>query len=293
MNRLLAHRLAPEAVLLFATALWGLAFLIVHLGVATVPPLPFVALRFATAAIMVRLLTGARLSRVTATELRAGPLIGLAMLGGYGMQAIGLQTLGAGRAAFIGALYVPMVPVLQWIVLRRRPETHIWISVALATAGMVILADPTGPGRSGGFGRGEAFALAATVAVATELLLMAHFAPRVDPRRLAILECIAVSAYALVISLLTGQHLPPIAPFWLACALGLGAASAFLQVSSNWAMRRVPAPRAMLIFATEPVWGGLFGALHGEPMGPSTLLGAALILAALLLNATRRTETRS
>jgi drug/metabolite transporter (DMT)-like permease len=288
MNRLLAHRLAPEAILVFATALWGLAFLIVHLGVAAVPPLPFVALRFATAAIMVRLLTGTKISRVTATELRAGPLIGLVMLGGYGLQAIGLQTLGAGRAAFIGALYVPIVPVLQWIVLRRRPETHIWISVALATAGMIILATPTGAGASGGFGRGEAFALAATVAVATELLLMAQFAPRVDPRRLAILECAAVSVFALIISRMTGQRLPPIAPFWLACALGLGAASAFLQVSSNWAMRRVPAPRAMLIFATEPVWAGLFGALHGEPMGLSTLLGAALILAALLLNATRR-----
>jgi len=291
MNRLLAHRLAPEAVLLFATALWGLAFLIVHLGVAAVPPLPFVALRFATAAIMVRLLTGAKISRVAPMELRAGPLIGLAMLGGYGLQAIGLQTLGAGRAAFIGALYVPMVPVLQWLVLRRAPERHVWISVGLATAGMVILSDPTGQAANG-FGRGEAFALAATLAVATELLLMAHFAPRVDPRRLAILECIAVSAYAAVVSWLTGQRLPPVEPFWLGCALGLGAASAFLQVSSNWAMRRVPAPRAMLIFATEPVWGGLFGVLHGEPMGRSTLLGAALILAALLFNATRRTAVQ-
>ena len=291
MNRLLAHRLAPEAVLLFATALWGLAFLIVHLGVAAVPPLPFVALRFATAAIMVRLLTGAKISRVTPMELRAGPLIGLAMLGGYGLQAIGLQTLGAGRAAFIGALYVPMVPVLQWLVLRCAPERHVWISVGLATAGMVILSDPAGQAANG-FGRGEAFALAATLAVATELLLMAHFAPRVDPRRLAVLECIAVSAYAAAVSWLTGQRLPPVAPFWLSCALGLGAASAFLQVSSNWAMRRVPAPRAMLIFATEPVWGGLFGALHGEPMGRSTLLGAALILAALLFNATRRTAVQ-
>ncbi|MEJ0047988.1 MAG: DMT family transporter [Rhodospirillales bacterium] len=295
MTRFFAHRLAPEIILLFATALWGLAFLIVHLGVATVPPLPFVALRFATAAIMVRLLTGAKLSRVTATELRAGPLIGLAMLGGYGLQAIGLQTIGAGRAAFIGALYVPLVPILQWIVLGRRPEKHIWISVVLATAGMIALANPIDvlPGRAAtGFGRGDAFTLAATLAVATELLLMAQFAPRVDPRRLAILECVAVAIYAVAVSLLTGQRLPAIAPFWLACALGLGAASAFLQVSSNWAMRRVPAPRAMLIFATEPVWAGLFGALHGEPMGLSTLLGATLIISALVVNASRR-DSRS
>jgi drug/metabolite transporter (DMT)-like permease len=292
LNRLLSHRLAPEAILLFATALWGLAFLVVHLGVATVPPLPFVALRFATAAVMVRLLTGARLDRVTPMELRAGPLIGLAMVCGYALQATGLQTIGAGRAAFIGALYVPIVPLLQWAFLHKRPQIHVWVSTALATAGLLALAAPvaTLPGAAQNhFGRGDAFALTAAFAVASEILLMAQFAPRVDPRRLAIVECLCVTFYAIVLALLTGQRLPPIAPFWLACALGLGAASAFLQVSSNWAMRRVPAHRAMLIFATEPVWGGVFGALHGEPMGVTTLFGAGLILSALLLNAMRRT----
>jgi drug/metabolite transporter (DMT)-like permease len=280
--------LAQECILMAATALWGLAFLIVHLGVATVPPLPFVAIRFATAAVMVRVLTGARLARLTPTELKAGPLIGLAMLGGYGLQAAGLMSIGAGRAAFIGALYVPMVPLLQWAIFRRRPPGHVWISTGLATLGMIVLSG-FGPGSGAGhFGRGEMLCLTASVAVASELLLMAQFAPRVDPRRLAVLECLCVSIAAGLLALMTGEHLPPAEPFWLACALGLGAASAFLQVSSNWAMRRVPAHRAMLIFATEPVWGGLFGALHGEAFGPATLAGAALILSALLVNAARR-----
>ena len=157
--------------------------------------------------------------------------------------------------------------------------------IALATPTAAAIGQPTA-----GFGRGEAFALTATLAVASELLLMAHFAPRVDPRRLAILECLFVSAAATLIAFATGQHFPAIVPTWLACALGLGAASAFLQVSSNWAMRRVPAARAMLIFATEPVWAGIFGALAGERMGPFGLFGAALILSALLLSAKKRPE---
>ncbi len=285
----LNHKLAPDAVLLFATALWGLAFLIVHLGVATVPPLPFVAIRFATAALMVRVLTGARLARLTPTELRAGPLIGLAMLGGYGLQAAGLMSVGAGRAAFVGALYVPMVPMLQWAIFRRRPPAHVWLTTGLATLGMMVLSG-LGSTANNHFDHGDMLCLADSVAVASALLLMAHCAPRVDPRRLAVLECLCVSAAAGALALLTGQHLPPVEPFWLACALGLGAASAFLQVSSNWAMRRVPAHRAMLIFATEPVWGGLFGALHGEAFTKTTLGGCALILTALLVNALQRVE---
>lgn len=292
----LSHRWAPEAVLLFATSIWGLAFLIVHEAMAQVPPLPFIAIRFATAALMVSVLTRPRLGRVTLTELRAGAAIGTAMLCGYGLQATGLQTLGAGRAAFIGALYVPLVPLLQWLAHGIRPSPLVCSSAVLATAGMMVLTGaanmlPHGAGLK--FGHGEAFALSATLAVATEIVLIAQFAPRVDPRRLAVLECCAVSGLAVTLAPEFGQQFPPLHPFWLSCALFLGAASAFLQVSSNWAMRKLSGHRAVLIYATEPVWAALFGAAAGERIGASAVVGASLIMCALLLNAVTQMLNRS
>ncbi len=282
MKQLLAHPLAPDLVLVFATALWGLAFLIVRVGVEDAPPVAFVAIRFATAALVVGGLSGVRLGRVTPTELRAGALIAAAMVCGYTLQSFGLRTLGAGHVAFISALYVPIVPVLQFLLLRRVLGVRLWVSVVLATGGLMLMAG--GPG--GAPSRGDFLALGSAFGVAAELMLLAHFAPRVEPRRLAVVECIGVSVYALGIAVATGQGVPHLAAGWLACALGLGAASAFLQISSNWCLRRVPVHRAMLIFATEPVWAGLFGALAGERMGTTALAGAGCILIALLINAT-------
>jgi drug/metabolite transporter (DMT)-like permease len=270
--------------LLFATALWGLAFLITRLGVAAVSPAPFVAMRFATAAIVVWSVTGVRLATATPTELRGAACLAMAMTAGYILPAIALRTLGAGHTAFISALCVPIVPVLQYVVLRQVTGARVWISVCLATFGLMFMAG--GPGSAPS--RADLFALGGAFGVAAEVLLMSRFAPRVDPRRLAVLECAAAAAYAVAAAAITGACLPPPAPGWIACVLSLGAASAFLQVSTNWCMRRVPVHRAMLIFATEPVWGAFFGALHGERFGLPSLTGAAFILSALLLSAKDR-----
>jgi drug/metabolite transporter (DMT)-like permease len=280
ISRLARHARAPDAVLILCTAVWGLAFLVAHEAVARVPPFPFVALRFAMAALAVQALTGARLRRVTRAERRGGVLIALAMLAGYGLQAAALTRLGSGRVAFICATYVPLVPLVQAVLWRRLPPPAVWLSVGLATAGMMLLAG----GAGGTFGPSEALALASACGIAAEILLVSAFAPHVAPRQLALVQCIAVSAMAAVLALLTGQSLPPIQPLWIACTLGLGLASAALQLGVNWAMRLVPATRATVIFATEPVWAAAFGALAGERLGLLGLAGGGLILTGLLVN---------
>jgi drug/metabolite transporter (DMT)-like permease len=281
----LSRRGAPELVLVVATALWGLAFLVTRTAMRDAAPLPFTALRFFTAAASVALITRPALSRTSPAELRGAGAIGLAMLAGYALQAAGLQTLSSGRAAFISALYVPLVPMLQIAVLRRLPGAPVWLSAALACAGMMLMAARSGGGLA--YGRGEAYALGGACAIAAEITLVAIFAPRADPRRLAVLQCAFVGALALILCLATGQSFPRPGP-WLACGIGLGLLSAFLQISCNWAMRTIPATRATLIFALEPVWASLFGAMAGERMPATALAGAALIMAALVVSAVGR-----
>lgn len=60
---------------------------------------------------------------LTLYELKAGGLIGLAIMFGYSMQTVGLQTITSSQSAFITAMYVPIVPLLQWLVLGRFPAS--------------------------------------------------------------------------------------------------------------------------------------------------------------------------
>lgn len=274
-----ARAWVPDAVLLACTCVWGLAFLVAHTAVSVVSPLPFVALRFAVAAAGVRA-TGVRLRGVRRGAVRGGFAVGAAMIAGYSLQAGALASVGPGRTAFVCALYVPLVPAIQAVLRRAWPARGVWLSTGLACLGMMLLAGD-GPG---GAGRGEALALASAVAIAAEIILVGVYAPGVDPRQLALVECLVVSGAALALTLASGGGLPAFGWVWVGCTVFLGLASTALQLGVNWAMRRVPATRATVIFATEPVWAALFGALAGERLGLPALAGGACILAGLVLS---------
>jgi drug/metabolite transporter (DMT)-like permease len=283
LKRLLRHRLAPRLLLVVATLVWGGSFLITRDAVQEVPPLLFVGLRFATAAAFVAVATRPRLIRLTRTELKAGSRIGLAMFAGYGLQATGMHLgVTSGRAAFLSALYVPVVPLLQMVVLKRQPRPTTWVGLGLALAGLLLLAGPFGSRKPG---LAELLVLIGALSVAGEIMLIGAFAARVDPRRLAVVECTLLALLCLAATSLSGAGWPRLRPGWVLSALVLGLASAGLQISVNWAQRFVPPAQATLLYTLEPVWAALFGAMAGERLGPLGLAGAGLILASLAVSA--------
>jgi drug/metabolite transporter (DMT)-like permease len=281
-------RLLPDLLLILTTIVWGGSFLATRRGIAHVSPLIFIALRFAVAAVVIQLLTRPRMAKTTRAEWCAGVILGAGMLGIYGFQGFGMLTVESGRTAFISSLYVPFVPLMQLALLRRLPPVGVWIGIGIAFAGLVLLAGPQS-GASSPRG-GEALVLAAAVCAACEILLIGHFAPQCDPRRLAVIECVVVAALALALSCMLGEPWPAADATWIVPGAALGLASAFLQIAVNWAQRTVPPARATLIYALEPVWAGIVGAWAGEQMDRLQMAGAALIVLALVISA-RNTGT--
>jgi drug/metabolite transporter (DMT)-like permease len=61
------------------------------------------------------------LKGITWLEVKAGVAIGVAIALGYSLQTWGLQSIPSSKSAFITAMYVPLVPLLQWLCLGRIP----------------------------------------------------------------------------------------------------------------------------------------------------------------------------
>ncbi len=177
-----------------------------------------------------------------------------------------MESISSSKSAFITALYVPLVPLLQWAVMRRRPHPMAWVGIALAFCGLVLLAGPDGP--SLGLGRGELLTLVATVAIAAEILLVGTFAGSVDVRRVSIVQLSVASLLCFAFIPVTGEALRPIGWGVLAAAAGLGFASALIQVTMNWAQKRVEPTRATLIYAGESVWAGIVAGCGGSSPRP-------------------------
>ncbi|WP_333603215.1 DMT family transporter [Pantoea eucrina] len=274
-----------ELVLIFITMVWGGTFLVVHRAMAYSGAFFFVGLRFATASLLLACFFWRYLRALTWLEIRAGTMIGLAIAGGYGLQTWGMQTISSSQSAFLTALYVPVVPLLQWLVLRRPPGIMAWLGIALAFSGLVLVA---GPQQSGiALSAGESATLLSTLAIAAEIILISRYAGQVDVRRVTLVQLLVASACAFLFMIPNGEALPSFSLPLVLSAAGLGAASALIQVTMNWAQRSVSPVRATVIYAGEPVWAGIVGRLAGERLPAAALLGGALIVCGVIVSELR------
>ncbi|MDQ0532208.1 DMT family transporter [Azospirillum picis] len=274
-----------ELALIGVTMLWGTTFLIVQNAVAYSGPLFFVGIRFLIAGALSILFFRRAMAGLTRAELGAGTAIGAAIFLSYSLQTWGLQSISSSMSAFLTALYVPMVPLLQWLVLRRPPRLMSWIGIVLAFAGLMLLAGPdTGAGT---FGPGEVATLFCALATAGEIILIGHFARHVDSRRVTAVQLVAAGLLSLVFMPVMGETFPAFSWVWLLTAIGLGLMSCMIQLTMNWAQKSISPTRATIIYAGEPVWGGIAGRIAGERLPALALAGAAFIVVGVLVSELR------
>ncbi|MCW8277665.1 DMT family transporter [Pseudomonas sp. PCH199] len=271
-----------ECVLVLITVVWGGTFLLVQHAMTVSGPMFFVGLRFAAAATIVALFSWRSLREMTLFELKAGAFIGVAIMLGYGLQTVGLQSIPSSQSAFITALYVPFVPLLQWLVLGRRPGLMPSIGIMLAFTGLMLLSGPSGAALN--FSPGEIATLISAIAIAAEIILISNFAGQVDVKRVTVVQLAVTSLLSFLMVVPTQERIPEFSWLLLCSALGLGAASAAIQVAMNWAQKSVSPTRATLIYAGEPVWAGIVGRIAGERLPAIALVGAGLIVAAVIVS---------
>jgi drug/metabolite transporter (DMT)-like permease len=256
--------------------LFGVTFVVVQEGVEDAEPFPFLAVRFLVGLLV--LVPLARSRPRTPGVWRDGLAAGIVLGAGYAFQTIGLQYTTPSVSAFITYLCVVFVPLLSTLVFRKPPHLLTVAGVVIAVVGLVLL---TG-GLGGGFERGEWFTVACALCFAVHILILSRVAPRHDPVVLTVAQLAPVMIGCGLIGLFTGGY--RVGPTALLAALvtGVGAtALAFLLQTS--AQRMVGPTRVVIILLLEPVFAALLSALMGERLGAEAILGAALILLAVVV----------
>lgn len=271
-----------ELALVLITAVWGATFLIVHIAMQYSGPWFFVGMRFLAAGIISALVFARILRGITAKEITAGSAIGVTIFLGYGLQTVGLQTINSSTSAFITALYVPLVPVLQWLVFRKPPRLLTWIGVGLASVGLVLLADPGSAGFT--FGAGEIATVVSTLPIAAEIILIGWFAGKVNLGRVTVVQLLVAGLLGFLAMPIVREELPGFSWGWVGAAVALGAASCLIQLTMNWAQRSVSPTRATIIYAAEPVWAAIIGRVAGDRLPPIAIAGAVFIVAGALVS---------
>ncbi len=179
-----------------------------------------------------------------------------------------------------------MIAALAALVLRERPTARLGIALALGVIGIALLvaAPPTTTGSTLRFLSGGALALAAGLAYAVYAVIAKVAVARANP--LAITTITFAAAAVLMLPLLAWTHAPitQVARGWPWLVYVGAIATAGAYVLFTLGLRHVPASVAGVVTLLEPLTATLLGVwLFGERLGPTGLVGALLLLAAIAL----------
>jgi drug/metabolite transporter (DMT)-like permease len=267
----------PLLALVAVTAVWGVTFVQVKDAVEIYPILPFLAVRFGIASLVL----APALPRVAGLGRRgaAAAAVAGALLGaGYVLQTLGLERTSVSSAGFVTGMYVVLTPLIALLLFRLRVGAAAWGGVLLATAGLAMLAGV----HAGSFG-GDLLVLAAAAVYSLQIVLMERYAPRFDAFAFTLVEML-VAFGGLALAAIPTVAVPHGWTVWGALVVTGVFASALGFLVQTWAQQRTSATRTALVFTLEPVWAALFGyTLAGDRLGVLGWGGCVVIMAGIVL----------
>ena len=278
VHRLTTASTSALPALVAVTAVWGLTFVQVKDAVEVYPVMPFLALRFAIAALVLAPFAARRVRGLGRRGAGSAAIAGALLAGGYTLQTLGLERTSVSSAGFVTGMYVVLTPLIALVCFHMRVGRAVWGGVALATLGLALLA-----GVHGGGLRGDLLVLAGAAVYSLQIVLMERYAPRYDPLGFTLVEMLA-SFGVLAVAAVPTFEVPHGWTVWGALLVTGIFASALAFLVQTWAQRMTSATQTALVFTLEPVWAALFGYwLAGDRLGAAGWAGCAAIMGGIVL----------
>lgn len=288
------NRVRQNVFPVLAALIWGTAFVAQSMGADYVGPFTFTAARSAVAFVFLLVLCLALRARRrrdfrgeaaprpgSRRDLAVGGVCcGVALTVATNLQQMGLETTTSGKAGFITALYIVIVPIAG-IFLHKKAPRAIWLSVALAVVGLYLLCVQ----ESFSITEGDWYVLLCSFCFAGHILIIDHFTQRVDGVALSCVQFLVVAVLSAGVML---AREPVDLAGILACLvpiLYVGIFSSGVGYTLQILAQKDSDPTVVsLLLSLESVFATIAGALIlGDRMSGKEYLGCVLMLAAVVL----------
>ncbi len=282
-------RVQANLLLTVIALIWGSAFVAQNRAMEHIGPMLFTGTRFLIGSLVVlplAVMEWRRLGRAN-RPLKRGDgghivLLGLLMMVGAVMQQIGIQHTSVTNAGFLTALYVPLVPVLAWLLLRQVAHWSVWPAAAGCLAGAFLLSGA----HELRLGLGDLWVAGSAIPWAVHVLMVGRWADRMDAPFLVACGQFAVCG---VLSLAAAFAMEPVHWAGIAAAAGSIVYTGVLSIGIAFtaqvvAQRYAHAADAAIILSSETLFAATFGyLLPGERLNTAGLVGCGLMLGCILL----------
>lgn len=274
-------QLKNSFALFLAAVIWGVAFVAQSEGMRYVGGFTFNCVRSLIGGLVLIPCIFLMREKIDRTVLRGGICCGIFLCIASNLQQHGIKYTTVGKAGFITALYIVLVPIFG-LFLHKRVGKTVWIGLALAVAGLYFLCI------DGRFevGIGDLLVFLCAIFFALQILAVDHFAPRVDCVVLSCIEFLTSGILSAVPMLMyenvSRERLMDAAvPILYAGVMSCGVAYT-LQVVGQKNMNPTVASMIMSLESVISVLAG-FLLLH-QKLSARELVGCVLMFAAVLLS---------
>jgi drug/metabolite transporter (DMT)-like permease len=298
------EKIIANLLLLLTSIIWGSAFVAQRVGMDYVGPLTFGFVRFILAALVLipvmHFMKRSNEKKVSAqkwpdedlsreekkqerkTLLTAGLICGAILFCGSTLQQFGLVFTTAGKAGFITALYIVLVPIFS-MVLRHKPSLKCWVGVAFGAVGLYLLCIT----ESFTIAPGDLIVLIGAGFWTAHLLVIDHFLKKIkDPVQLSFIQFSVCALLSMIGAFLfediyLSEIIDAAIPIFYAGALSGGVGFTLQIVGQKHTSPTV----ASLLLSMEAVFGAVFGFLIlNELMTSREIVGCILMFSAIVIS---------
>ena len=271
--------------LLITAVIWGLSYSAQAKAMDHLQPLIFVSLRYFAGALLVLIPVLFRLKKTPFDRkiIIPGAICGFCLAGGEILQQFGLLYTSAGKAGFLTALYVIMIPVIGMF-MKKKSSLRIWSAAILSVAGSYLLCY-TGTVEAIS-NKGDFLMILCALFFAFQFIAIAKFAPDADTFQFAFIQFLTVAILSGIATVIAGETwstagiMGGMIPLLYCGLIAIGLACT-IQVG---AQKYVHPATASIILSTASVFAVIWGCLPlGERYSPLNLIGCGGILVAVIL----------
>lgn len=291
----MSKKMRGNLMLLITALIWGTAFVAQSAGMDHVQPFTYNGVRTIIGGLVLipvillfdklkpadQRLSPAEQKEVNRNSVIGGIFCGVILCVASSFQQFGVSMTTAGKAGFITALYIVIVPLMGVFIKKKIPKI-IWVCVAIAVAGFYLLCVKEGTSVS----MGDLLVLCCAFFFALHIMVIDHFtAGKVDGVRMSCVQFLVAGAIASVLMFLFEE--PTLASIWDArvSILYAGVMSSGVAYTLQILGQKDTDPTtATLLMSLESVFAALSGwVLLNESLSLKELFGCVLVFAAVIL----------
>ncbi len=280
-----------ELLMLITALMWGSGFVGMAMGLEHWTVFQLMALRFTLATMLLAIIFNQKLKLISKSVFWKGSILGAILFTAFALQTLGLDYTTPSKNAFLTAINVIIVPIIAYVIYKRRFDRFEILAALVAIVGIGFLSLQD----SFTMNIGDMLSILCAVAFAFDIFYTNVFVKKEDALALTIVQFLAASVLSWIGVIALGEVPTSASTEGILTIVYLAVFCTLIAYAcQNIGMQYADPTKSALILSTESIFGTLCSVLIlNEILTGRMIFGCCLIFMAIIIAEVKPTFRKS